>query len=50
MEEYANAGLIFLQDKYDNEKYEFQDPFVFVNFLKMNYQGRKLSGFSKNFA
>jgi hypothetical protein len=33
MEEYANAGLIFLQDKYDNEKYEFQDPFVFVNFL-----------------
>jgi hypothetical protein len=33
MEEFANAGLIYLQDKYDNQKYEFQDPFVFVNFL-----------------
>lgn len=34
MEGYANAGFEFLQDKFDNEKYEFQDPFVFVNFLE----------------
>jgi hypothetical protein len=33
MEGYANAGFEYLQDKWDNEKIEFQDPFVFVNFL-----------------
>jgi len=33
MEEYANAGLLYLQDKYDNERFEFQDPFVFANIL-----------------
>ncbi len=34
LEEYANAGLMHLQDKYDNERNEFQDEFVFVNMLK----------------
>lgn len=34
MEGYANAGFEYLQDKWDNEKIEFQDPFVFVNFLE----------------
>ena len=34
MEGYANAGFEYLQDKFDNEKVEFQDPFVFINFLE----------------
>ena len=34
MEGYANAGLDYLQNKCDNEKIEFQDPFVFVNILE----------------
>ena len=34
MEGYANAGLEYLQAKWDNEKMEFHDPFVFVNFLE----------------
>jgi hypothetical protein len=34
MEGYANAGFEYLQNKWDNEKIEFQDPFVFVNFLE----------------
>jgi len=34
MEGYANAGFEYLQNKWDNEKMEFQDPFVFVNFLE----------------
>lgn len=34
MESYANAGFEYLQGKWDKEKIEFQDPFVFVNFLE----------------
>ena len=34
MEAYANVGLEYLNDKWTNEKYEFEDPFVFVNFLQ----------------
>jgi len=34
MEGYVNAGFEYLQNKWDNEKIEFQDPFVFVNFLE----------------
>ena len=34
MEGYANAGFEYLQNKLDNEKIEFEDPFVFVNFLE----------------
>jgi len=34
MEGYANAGFEYLQNKWDNEIIEFQDPFVFVNFLE----------------
>lgn len=34
IEGYANAGLEYLQNKWDNERYEFQDPFVFVNILE----------------
>jgi hypothetical protein len=34
MESYANGGFEYLQDKFDNEKIEFQDPFVFVNFIE----------------
>lgn len=33
IEEYANAGLSYINDKIDNEKNEFTDPFVFVNIL-----------------
>jgi len=33
IEEYANAGLLYLQDKYNSERYEFQDPFAFVNII-----------------
>ena len=34
MEAYANRGLIYLQDKWDNEKILFTSPFVFVDILK----------------
>lgn len=34
MEGYANVGFEYLQNKWDKEKIEFQDPFVFVNFLE----------------
>ena len=34
MEAYANVGLEYLNQKWINEKYEFEDPFVFVNFLQ----------------
>jgi len=33
IEEYSNAGLSYINDKYVNEKNEFTDPFVFVNIL-----------------
>lgn len=34
IEEYANTGLIYLQDKWDNENLLFTSPFVFVNILQ----------------
>lgn len=34
MEEYANTGLIYLQNKWDNENILFMSPFVFVDILK----------------
>ena len=34
MEEYANAGFEYLQEKFDKENFEFQDPFVYVNLLQ----------------
>lgn len=34
IEGYANTGLNYLQDKFDNQKEEFRDPFVFVNLLR----------------
>lgn len=34
MEAYANVGLAYLSEKWTKEKYEFEDPFVFVNFLQ----------------
>ena len=34
MEAYANRGLIYLQDKWDNEKILFSSPFVFVDILQ----------------
>ena len=34
MEGFANAGFEYLQNKWENEKIEFQDPFVFMNFLE----------------
>lgn len=34
MEAYANTGLIYLQDKWDNENLLFTSPFVFVNILQ----------------
>ena len=34
MEEYANTGLIYLQQKWNNENILFTSPFVFVDILK----------------
>ena len=34
MEAYANRGLIYLQDKWDNEKIIFTSPFVFADILQ----------------
>lgn len=34
MEAYANTGLIYLQQKWDNEKVLFNSPFVFANILR----------------
>lgn len=34
LEDYANTGLIYLQDKWDNENLLFTSPFVFVNILQ----------------
>lgn len=34
MEAYASAGFEYLYQKWTNERYEFDDPFVFVNFLQ----------------
>jgi hypothetical protein len=34
MEAYANTGLIYLQNKWDNENLLFASPFVFVNILQ----------------
>lgn len=34
IEGYANTGLNYLQNKYDNEKDMFRDPFVFVSILR----------------
>jgi hypothetical protein len=33
IDEYANAGLSYINDKVENDKNEFTDPFVFVNIL-----------------
>lgn len=33
MESYANTGLIYLQDKWDNENILFTSPFVFADIL-----------------
>lgn len=33
MEAYANYGLSYLQDKWDNENYLFSSPFVFADIL-----------------
>lgn len=40
IEGYANAGLCYIQDKFDNEKEEFRDPFVFVNLLRRITEGK----------
>lgn len=34
IEGYANRGLQYIQEKVDNEKEEFRDSFVFLNFLR----------------
>ena len=34
IEGYANVGLGYLQEKFDNEKDEFRDPYVFINILR----------------
>ncbi len=34
IEGYANTGLNYLQNKYDNDKDMFRDPFVFVSILR----------------
>ena len=34
MEGYANSGLNYIQDKFDNAKEEFRSPYVFINLLR----------------
>lgn len=34
IEGYANVGFSHLQQKFDNEKDEFRDPYVFINILR----------------
>ena len=34
MEAYARVGFEYLNEKWTNERYEFNDPFVFVNLLQ----------------
>ena len=34
IEGYANTGFEFIQDRYNNHKEDFSDPYVFVNLLK----------------
>ena len=34
IEGYANAGLNYIQEKFDNHKDEFTDAFVFINMLR----------------
>jgi hypothetical protein len=34
IEEYANGGLTYLEDYYERNKQEFEDPFVFIKILK----------------
>ena len=34
MEAYASVGFEFLNNKWKEERYEFEDPFVFVNFIQ----------------
>ena len=34
IEGYANTGLNYIQDKFNNEKDEFRSPQVFINFLR----------------
>ncbi len=34
IEGYANRGLQYIQEKFDNEKDEFRDSFVFLNLLR----------------
>lgn len=34
IEGYANSGLEYIQNKFDKEKDEFKNPFVFVNILR----------------
>lgn len=41
IEGYANAGLDYIQSKYNNNKEEFRDPFVFVNLLNTCTQDKK---------
>lgn len=48
MEAYANRGLIYLQDKWDNEKYLFSSPFVFVEILQdLPYKNKDLLDLSQ---
>lgn len=42
MEAYANRGLIYLQQKWDEENYLFSSPFVFVDILQdLPYKNRE---------
>jgi hypothetical protein len=34
IEGYANTGFEFIQDRYNNHKEDFSDPYIFVNLLK----------------
>lgn len=41
LEEYAHCGLNFLEDKWENNKNEFDDPFVYANILKDVIENKK---------
>lgn len=41
IEGYANTGLNYIQDKFNNEKDEFRSPQVFINFLREVVDNKK---------
>ena len=41
LEGYANTGLNYIQDKFENAKEEFRSPYVFINLLRDVVQSKE---------